>query len=163
MQRHMWARSVVKTCATVFVLVGALASSALAQPGQPSVAFRSDLSVVVSYVPLSPVPAGGAFVDATFNDAPIPGTPFAIGQATTVASAPLPFGNYTVRIVWAGGAASPPYSFTLGALGAPTIRVAAADLDTVVPPRRAGAGALAIATGPDRAAPPSHRSGACGR
>lgn len=132
MKRHVWTQSAVRTFATALVLVGALASSALAQPGQPWVAFNADLSVVVSYAPQSPVPAGGAFVDATFNGMPIPGTPFFIGQATTVTSPPLPLGNYTVRIVWAGGAASPPYSFSLGALGAPTIRVAAADLDTAV-------------------------------
>ena len=131
MERPLKTRSAVRTSATVLVLAGTLASSAFAQPGQPSVAFNLDASVVVSYAPQSPVPASGAFIDATFNGVPIAGTPFFIGQATSVASLPLPQGTYTVQVLWAG-AASPVRAFAVGIPGAPTIRVAAADLDTAV-------------------------------
>ena len=130
LQMNGW--SVFTTSATALVLLGGLASHALAQPGQPSVTFKADQSIVLSYVPLSPIPVGGALVDATFNGAPVPGSPFFIGQATTVTSPPLPAGTYTVQVVWSGSAVSAVTSFTIGPLGAPTIRMAAADRDTVV-------------------------------
>lgn len=132
MRRHLNGWSVVRTCVTALVLAGTFVSSAWAQPGQPSVRFNTDQSILLSYVPQSPIPSGGAFVDATYNGAPIPGTPFFIGSVTTVSSPPLSAGSYTVRVLWPDGSASPVRSFAIGLPEAPTIRLAAADLDTVV-------------------------------
>jgi hypothetical protein len=132
MQRQVRVRSAVWTAAVTLVLLGAAAPGALAQPGQPSVVVNPDQSVVVSYAPVTPVPAGGAWIEAAYNGVPIPGMPFFIGTATTVVSPPLPAGSYLIRIVYATGEASPVLAFSIGLLGAPTIRVAAADLDSVV-------------------------------
>ena len=132
MRDHVTTRWAARTCVAGLLLVAVAASSALAQPSQPSVVINADLSVVVGYVPLASMPPGGAYIDATYNGGPIPGAPFFIGHATSVQSGPLPLGNYSVRILWTDGTSSPVYSFTIGALGAPTIRVAGADKDTAV-------------------------------
>jgi hypothetical protein len=113
-------------------LVCGLAAEARAQPGQPVVQINGDFSVTVSYPAPTAPPAAGALLVATFNGAPFPGSPFNIGQATTVASPPLELGTYTVQVLW-GAQASPVTTFSLGAaLGAPFLRAAAVDLNTVL-------------------------------
>lgn len=103
-----------------------------AQPGQPVVQVRSDSSVVVSYsAPVTP-PSMGALLAATLDGVPYPGSPFNIGQATSVASAPLGPGTYTVQVLW-GAQVSPITTFTVSStLGTPNMWPAAVDLDTVL-------------------------------
>ena len=129
---HVTARWLSRTCLIGFLLIAAVASNVMAQPGPPWVVFNPDSSVVVNYTPVTPVPPGGAFLAATYNGGPIPGSPFFIGQATAVASPPLAPGNYTVQVIYADGSVSPVFNFGLGFPSAPTIRVASADLDTAV-------------------------------
>jgi hypothetical protein len=109
-----------------------LAAEAQAQPGQPVVQINSDFSATVSYSAPTPPPAGGALAAATFNGAPFPGSPYNIGQATTIKSPPLAPGDYTVQIIW-DGVASPVTAFTVStALGAPFLRAAGVDLNKVL-------------------------------
>lgn len=117
-------------CATMLVLCG-LASNAEAQPGQPTVQINPDFTVVVSYSAPTAPPAAGALLAATYNGVPIPGTPFNIGQQSTITAGPLAPGTYTVQILW-DGLASPPTTFDVTtALGAPTLRAVGVDLATV--------------------------------
>jgi hypothetical protein len=154
MLRHWRSRLAVGAMAVTLASGGA--TNAFAQPGQPVVTVNANLSVGVSYTPLSAIPAGGATIAATFNGSQIPGTPVPIGALTSVVSLPLPAGAYTVQILWSNGQASPVTSFTLGPPGAPTMRIAAADKDTVVlgwdPPASGGVAnyeleAVAVRTG----------------
>jgi hypothetical protein len=115
----------------VFVSVLFVAAVAQAQPGQPTVQLRSDFSVVLSYPATGIPPASGALVVATYNGGPIAGSPFNIGQATTVASGRLALGVYTVQVLW-GPVSSPVTTFTVTpVLGAPNLRAAGVDLNTV--------------------------------
>ena len=129
---HVTARWLSRTCLVGLLLIAAVASNVMAEPGPPWVVFNPDSSVVVNYTPVTPVPPGGAFLAATYNGAPIPGSPFFIGQATAVVSPPLAPGSYTVQVIYADGSVSPVFNFGLGFPSAPTIRVASADLDTAV-------------------------------
>jgi hypothetical protein len=123
-------------------LVALLAAEVHAQPGQPVIHVNPDFSVTVSYPAPTPPPASGALLAATYNGAPIPGSPFNIGQATTVTSPPMPLGDYTVQIFW-GAEASPVTAFTLtSALGAPFLRAAGVDKSTVVLSWDAGSGVV---------------------
>jgi hypothetical protein len=114
------------------VLLGLLVTEAQAQPGQPVIHINPDFSVTVSYAAPTPPPASGALLAATYNGAPIPGSPFNIGRYTTVTSPPMPLGDYTAQILW-GVEASPVTAFTItAALGAPFLRAAAVDKTTVL-------------------------------
>lgn len=117
-------------CAATLVFCG-LASIAQAQPGQPTVQINPDFTVVVSYSSATPAPPAGAFLAATFEGVPVPGSPFNIGQSKTINAGPLPPGTYTVQILF-GAVASPTTTFVVTtALGAPTLRAAGVDLATV--------------------------------
>lgn len=123
----------VLVAATVVAVTVAFAGRASAQPGTPSVTVNSDMSITLSYSSPTPVPPTGAWVAATFNGAPIPGSPFYIGAATAVRSGPLPFGTYSVQVLWDAVTASGVTTFALpGNVGTPFMRGVAVDKDTVM-------------------------------
>lgn len=126
------ARRMRVTAATLAAAV-LLAGTASAQPGTPSVTVNADMSVTLSYTPASAIPASGAWVAAMFNGAPVPGSPFFIGSATTVRSGPLPFGNYSLQVYWDAVNVSGIASFAVpGVVGTPFMRGVSVDKDTVI-------------------------------
>lgn len=119
------------TIGAVTIVLSGLAAIAQAQPGQPVVQINPDFTVTVSYSAPTPPPASGALLAATYEGIPVPGSPFNIGQSTTITAGPLIPGTYSVQVVW-GAVASPPTTFVMTTvLGAPNLRAAGVDLATV--------------------------------
>jgi hypothetical protein len=95
-------------------------------PGQPSVQVNSDNSLVITYHAPTTPPAPGASIAVTLNGATVPGSPFFLGNLTTIRTGPVGPGTYTIQILW-GSLVSPVTTFTVSGapgLGAPSMQPA---------------------------------------
>jgi hypothetical protein len=103
-------------------------------PGQPGVQVNPDGSLVITYEAPALIPGPGASISATFNGTPLPGSPFFIGTSTTIRTAPVAPGVYTIQILL-GSTASPPTTFIVtgssGPSSAPILRAASVVGNTV--------------------------------
>ena len=90
-------------------------------PGTPQVTVNGNRTIVVAWAPASGVLTSyKAYV--TFNGSAIPGSPFALGPGTAVASPPLAPGSYSITIAAVNGASEgPPSPATDFTISVPTV------------------------------------------
>jgi hypothetical protein len=114
------------TAVAIALLVSSSEASAQppGQPSQPTVEVRADHSLVITYVPSPTPPATSASLAATFNNVPVPGSPFAIGLLTTITTGPVAAGTYTVQVIATndfGQTASATTTFVVGSSEVPGV------------------------------------------
>jgi hypothetical protein len=119
-------------------IVGVLGASLFAAPAaaqppgpmaQPQVVLDGNVASVSWAAPQSGGPVGAYLINAAFNGAVVPGSPFNVGTMTSISVGPLGAGTYSISITAsnaAGSSTSPTTTFTIvggAAPGTPTLAV----------------------------------------